>query len=185
MGMSGQRHAPTARFTPRERTPGTHWIGGWAVPRAGLVAGARRKILCPCRGSNLDHPIVQPVGRHYTVWATTAHILINTSCIFFKDLSEYRRDPILNFSYVVPILQVYTSQLYVDVDKEWKLESAKMCLSPAVWCSSWVSPKSVIGDHSVDGSLLESKGIRMINASKGSKGWTVCHHSILHVYSLY
>jgi hypothetical protein len=24
------------RFTPRERAPGTHWIGGWVVPRAGL-----------------------------------------------------------------------------------------------------------------------------------------------------
>jgi hypothetical protein len=25
-------------------------------PRAGLDAGARRKIFCPCRGSNLDRP---------------------------------------------------------------------------------------------------------------------------------
>jgi hypothetical protein len=25
-----------ARFTPRERTPGTHCIGGWVDPRAGL-----------------------------------------------------------------------------------------------------------------------------------------------------
>jgi hypothetical protein len=24
------------RFTPGERTPGTHWIGGWVGPRAGL-----------------------------------------------------------------------------------------------------------------------------------------------------
>jgi hypothetical protein len=39
-----------------ERTPGTHWIGGWVGPRAGLDAGARRKILCPCRGSNPDRP---------------------------------------------------------------------------------------------------------------------------------
>jgi hypothetical protein len=31
-------------------------------PRAGLDAGARRKILCPCRGLNPDHPIVQPVA---------------------------------------------------------------------------------------------------------------------------
>jgi hypothetical protein len=31
-------------------------------PRAVLDAGARRKILCPCWGSNLDHPIVQPPG---------------------------------------------------------------------------------------------------------------------------
>jgi hypothetical protein len=24
------------RFTPEERDPGTHWIGGWVEPRAGL-----------------------------------------------------------------------------------------------------------------------------------------------------
>jgi hypothetical protein len=57
--------------TSRPRfTPGTHWIGGWVGLRAGLDAGARRKILCLCRGSNLEHPIVQPVVRHYTEWAT-------------------------------------------------------------------------------------------------------------------
>jgi hypothetical protein len=27
-----------ARFTAGERTPGTHWIGGWVGPRAGLGA---------------------------------------------------------------------------------------------------------------------------------------------------
>jgi len=35
-------------------------------PRAGLDTEARGKILCPCRGSNLDRPVVQPVVRHYT-----------------------------------------------------------------------------------------------------------------------
>jgi hypothetical protein len=49
MGVSGQRHAPAAlypfRYTLDKR------LGG---PRAGLDAGDRRKILCPCRGSNPD-----------------------------------------------------------------------------------------------------------------------------------
>jgi hypothetical protein len=27
---------PRLRFTPGERTPGTHWTGGWVDPRAGL-----------------------------------------------------------------------------------------------------------------------------------------------------
>jgi hypothetical protein len=29
----------------------------------------RGKILCPCRGSNPDRPVVQPVVRHYTDWS--------------------------------------------------------------------------------------------------------------------
>jgi hypothetical protein len=55
MGVSGQRHAPAALY-PRRKDPQypTHCSGGWVGPRAGLDAGARRKILC--RGSNLDHP---------------------------------------------------------------------------------------------------------------------------------
>jgi hypothetical protein len=30
----------SGRFTPRERAPDTHWIGGWVGPRAGLDAPA-------------------------------------------------------------------------------------------------------------------------------------------------
>jgi hypothetical protein len=32
------------RFTPRERAPGTHWIGGWVGPKAGLDAVLKRKL---------------------------------------------------------------------------------------------------------------------------------------------
>jgi hypothetical protein len=32
-------------LTPEERAPGTHWIGGWVGPRAGLDAVQKRKIL--------------------------------------------------------------------------------------------------------------------------------------------
>jgi hypothetical protein len=63
---------PRPLFTPGERTPGTHCTGGWVGPRAGLDREARGKILCPCRGSNPDRPVVQPVVRHYTDWANPA-----------------------------------------------------------------------------------------------------------------
>jgi hypothetical protein len=40
------------RFTPRERAPGTHWIGGWVGRRAVLDTVVRRKILSPYWDSN-------------------------------------------------------------------------------------------------------------------------------------
>jgi hypothetical protein len=36
---------PESRFTPEERAPGTHWIGGWVDLRAGLDDLERRKFL--------------------------------------------------------------------------------------------------------------------------------------------
>jgi hypothetical protein len=64
------------RFTPREWAPGTHWIGGWVGPRAGLDAVEKRKILRlpPPRELNPRTPIVQPVAIRYTDWAITALI---------------------------------------------------------------------------------------------------------------
>jgi hypothetical protein len=32
-------------FTPRQRASGTHWIGGWLDPRAGLDNVEKRKFL--------------------------------------------------------------------------------------------------------------------------------------------
>jgi hypothetical protein len=52
-------------FTPAERTPGTHCTGGWVGPRAGLDTEAREKILWRCRGSDLNHPVVKYLTRHY------------------------------------------------------------------------------------------------------------------------
>jgi hypothetical protein len=54
------------RFTPRERAPGTHWIGGWVGPRAVLDAVVKRKIPSPNRESNPRTPVIQPVAQRYT-----------------------------------------------------------------------------------------------------------------------
>jgi hypothetical protein len=73
-GLDGDEWSASrpGRFTPRERSPGTRWIGGWVGPRAVLDAVVKRKIPSPRRESNLRTPIVQHVARPYTDWAITA-----------------------------------------------------------------------------------------------------------------
>jgi hypothetical protein len=85
MGVSGQRHAPAA-LCAGERTPGTHCTGGWVGLRAGLDTEVRGKILCPCRGSNLDRPVVQSIVRHYTDWSTPAPM--KTGCLILNSTSD-------------------------------------------------------------------------------------------------
>jgi hypothetical protein len=43
--LAGASASRPCRFTPGERTPGTHWIGGWVGPRAGLDDVENRKFL--------------------------------------------------------------------------------------------------------------------------------------------
>jgi hypothetical protein len=57
---------------PRERAPGTHWIGGWVGPKAVLDTVMKRKIPSPRRESNPRIPIVQLVAQRHTDWAITA-----------------------------------------------------------------------------------------------------------------
>jgi hypothetical protein len=52
------------RFTPGERAPGTHWIGGWVCPRASLGAMEKRKIFT-LPGLELLPLIVQPVASRF------------------------------------------------------------------------------------------------------------------------
>jgi hypothetical protein len=51
----------SGRFTPREISPGLHWIGSWVGPRAGLGAVVKRKIRSLC------HP---PIHALPLVWET-------------------------------------------------------------------------------------------------------------------
>jgi hypothetical protein len=52
------------RFTPKERSPGTLWIGGWLGPRAVLDAVVKRKIPSPRRKSNPRTPIVYKQNKY-------------------------------------------------------------------------------------------------------------------------
>jgi hypothetical protein len=64
MEVSDQIHVPAAYLPGKAR--GTHWIGSWVDPRAGLYMVSKRKILSPCRDLNPYHPIIQLVIISYT-----------------------------------------------------------------------------------------------------------------------
>jgi hypothetical protein len=68
--VSGQLHAPAA--LPPGKRPGTHFIGGWVDPRAGLDDMEKWKFF---NLPGLDLPpllVVQPVASRYTDWAIPA-----------------------------------------------------------------------------------------------------------------
>jgi hypothetical protein len=58
---------------PRERTPDTHWIGGWVDPRAGLDDVEKRKFL------NLPGLELRPLGR-----PARSQSLPGTVCFFIR-----------------------------------------------------------------------------------------------------
>jgi hypothetical protein len=66
-GVSGQRHAPAALLPP---VPIVQEAGWDSEPV--WTQRLEEKILCICRESNPDRPVVQPVVRHCTAWATLA-----------------------------------------------------------------------------------------------------------------
>jgi hypothetical protein len=57
---------PLPRFTPRERTPSTHWTGGWVDTRAGLDTEATEKIILPLPGIEPRSPS-RPVRSQDTI----------------------------------------------------------------------------------------------------------------------
>jgi hypothetical protein len=72
MEVNGELHAPAAY--PRERAPGTHWIGGRVGPRAVLDAVVKRKIPSPRRESNPALYRLSYRGSQYSFIATpTSH----------------------------------------------------------------------------------------------------------------
>jgi hypothetical protein len=80
--MSGHLHAQAA-FTPGERAPDTHWIGGWMMLRACLDV-VTRKIPCLCRESNTSRParsLVTILTELQLPLIHSAHIQINQRTI--------------------------------------------------------------------------------------------------------
>jgi hypothetical protein len=58
-------------FTPWERAPGTHWIGGWVGPQVGLDKGKWKCLTLP---GLEQQPLDQSAASNYTDYATEALI---------------------------------------------------------------------------------------------------------------
>jgi hypothetical protein len=102
---------PRPRFAPRKGPPVTIVQEVGLGPRAGLDTEVRGEILCPCRGSKPDRPVVQSVVRHYTDWATR--------------LSYFTRLPSLN-SY--PLRRYIAEGPHLHSRRRENLKSHRNCL---------------------------------------------------------
>jgi hypothetical protein len=70
MGVSGQRHSPAALLPPGKGPPVPIAQEAEWAPESVWTQRLEEKFFRLCRGSNVDRPVVQPVARHYTDWAT-------------------------------------------------------------------------------------------------------------------
>jgi hypothetical protein len=87
---------PRSRFSPGgERTPSTHWTGGWVRPRAGLDTEARGKILSPVPGNEPRSPGHPAVAIHYTDWATRLTEICPSTHYFISDMHRWGKDRII------------------------------------------------------------------------------------------
>jgi hypothetical protein len=77
MGMSGQSH-DTAAIYPPGKVPPVPIVqeAGWAAEPV-WTQRLEEEYICLCRESNLNRPVVQPVARHYTDWATRLQITVS------------------------------------------------------------------------------------------------------------
>jgi len=127
MGVGGQHHAPAALY-PRER-PGTHCIGGWMGPGAGLDGCGKH----PPPGFDLR--TVQPVASRLTDWATPVPNL-NLGTKFPSDCPTYTlytrisSFPILQYtSFYSFSLSWVTFLTFEDRQLSYPVNDTELCIS--------------------------------------------------------
>jgi hypothetical protein len=82
-GSGNKWSASLPRYsTPRERSTGTHWIGGGMGPAAGKNVVVKGKISARTIESNLDSLVVQPVAK------SLYGLSYSTSYVYKESLSK-------------------------------------------------------------------------------------------------
>jgi hypothetical protein len=96
--------SPWPHFSPREKGPPVPTVreAGWA-PDSVWTQRLEEKSFRLCRGSNLEHPVIQPVARHYTDGATWLTIIYKhqwqtESCLKNIDIRDLWHSIISSFT---------------------------------------------------------------------------------------
>jgi hypothetical protein len=127
-------------FTPGERTPGTHWIGGWVDPRAGLDDMEKWKFFT-LPVLELSFPlIVRPVASRYTdcaIPALDSSLLLKLKESYESDKCETWHRPVFTFV-ILPLASATPIVMYILY---WSLKQlrkyfARHKTTSSVSCSS-------------------------------------------------
>jgi hypothetical protein len=110
---------PRPRFTPGERAPCTHCIGGWVGPRAGPDAEGRGKILCFCRGSEPGRPAPTTGTKFKFTYKIFVRIADTTFQAYHLSTSEYTH--LIHFIHSPQRTQTRNSPLSVRVQTDLSL----------------------------------------------------------------
>jgi hypothetical protein len=118
-----------------ERTPGTHWIGGWVGLRANPAALATRKILCPLLGIK---PVIQSTVGCYTDYATLAqkNVVLSLNNNKSGPLSLFVNPSPLTIQIYIPYVlkskinfNIFLLQCYYYKGKRWHKVSEQVNLT--------------------------------------------------------
>jgi hypothetical protein len=103
MGVSGQRHAPG-------KGPPVSIVqeAGWA-PEPVWTQRLQEKSFFLCRGSKPDRPVVQPLARHYSDWATWLACVCVCVCVYIY---------IYSYVYVERLCWIYSHKSEIGYFKE-------------------------------------------------------------------
>jgi hypothetical protein len=108
---------PRPRFSPGERTPGTHCTGGWVGPIAGLDTEAAGKILSPLPGIEPRLP-GRPVRSQTLYWlscfltlyATKLFVNFPQGSLHYFHPHFHQHNSICIIKYVFSLLCIWTLQ---------------------------------------------------------------------------
>jgi hypothetical protein len=105
---------PRKRFTPQERTPGTHCTRNCVRLRAGLDTEVRRQFFTSAEDWT---PVVESVVRYYTDWATPAS---NRICAFYQIPIYINRVRIKNVRKAGNIARMVETDRSQEVYNKWE-----------------------------------------------------------------